>query len=73
VCSGVLGHYLARAGRVDEAHTALGELVRLVGARQASPFDLALVHAGLGDVERAIDSLRAACRERHSRQQLPVQ
>jgi serine/threonine-protein kinase len=65
VCSGVLGNYLARAGHVEEARAALGELEGLVDARQASPFDLALVHTGLGDVERAIDALAAACRERH--------
>lgn len=65
VCSGVLGNFLARAGRVDEARATLGELERLFAAGQASSFDLALIHTGLGDVEAALDALRAACRERH--------
>jgi Flp pilus assembly protein TadD len=65
VSNGVLGHLLARAGRVEEAQAILAELERLAAAQQASRFDLALVYAGLGDVDRACDALDAACRERH--------
>jgi eukaryotic-like serine/threonine-protein kinase len=65
VSHGVLGHLLARAGHVDEARTTLAELDRLVATHQASRFDLALVYAGLADVDRACDALEAACRERH--------
>src|SRR5206468_3024110 len=65
VSHGVLGHLLARAGHVDEARATLAELERLVATHQASRFDLALVHAGLIDVDRACDALAAACRERH--------
>ncbi len=65
VCTGVLGHLLARAGRVAEARSALADLQRLVAAGEASPFDLALIHAGLNDTDAAIDALRLARRERH--------
>jgi DNA-binding winged helix-turn-helix (wHTH) protein/tetratricopeptide (TPR) repeat protein len=65
VSRAVLANYLARAGQVDEAREILRELERLTAARQASPFDVAIAHCGFGDVERAIDGLRGACRERH--------
>lgn len=65
VCSGVLGNYLARADRQEDARATLDDLERLVSVRQASTFDLALVHTGLGQVDRAIDALATACRERH--------
>jgi len=65
VSTAVLANCLARAGREAEARGLLAELEQLSAARQASPFDLALVHTGLGDVDRAMEALAAACRERH--------
>ena len=65
VSNAVLANYLARAGREADARAALEDLQRRVHSGDASPFDLAVVHVGLGDIDRALEQLRAACRERH--------
>jgi tetratricopeptide (TPR) repeat protein len=60
-----LGYLEARSGHVDAAHRILAEFDTLAGSRRyASPYAIAVVHAGLGDRERVIALLREAVRER---------
>ena len=51
---GFLGHAYAVAGRVDDARGVLGEMMRIAETRYASPYDIALTHLGLGEVEEAM-------------------
>ena len=60
-----LGYLEARAGRPDAARRILAEFDALArSGRYASAYAIAVVHAGLGDRERAIALLREAVRER---------
>jgi len=56
-----LGHAYAVSGNRTEAHKILGELDGLSRQRFVSPFDIAGVQAGLGQIEGAIASLAKAC------------
>ncbi|HYO63436.1 MAG TPA: tetratricopeptide repeat protein, partial [Pyrinomonadaceae bacterium] len=56
-----LAYAYAAAGRRADARRALNELTR--GDWYVSPFYLAMVHAGLGDTERAFASLERAVEE----------
>lgn len=64
VCT--LANALALAGRRAGAQELLAEMEARAQRQYVSPYDLALVHAGLGDVERALASLERAYSERHS-------
>jgi len=55
---GALGHTLARGGNRRRADEILVELNRTVG--YVSPFNLAVVHTGLGDTDQAFEQLRGA-------------
>jgi serine/threonine-protein kinase len=55
-----LAYAYARAGRRREATMALAELLELGERRYVSPSLVAVVHAGLGDTERALAALQAA-------------
>jgi tetratricopeptide (TPR) repeat protein len=59
-----LGHVLASAGRQDEAVVLLNQLRDLSRQRYVSAIWPALVHAGLGEHELAIDDLEIAYGER---------
>lgn len=61
----VLGYLYAKTGRANEARAVLAEFDALerVG-RYASGYAIAVIHAGLGDRERALSALEAAYRER---------
>jgi DNA-binding winged helix-turn-helix (wHTH) protein/Flp pilus assembly protein TadD len=59
-----LGHALAIAGRLSEAAEILRELERLSYRRFVSPYGLAILHVGLGDQARALESLQHAYRDR---------
>ena len=65
----------ARAGRTDEARAALAELEARAATEYVQPLHLAIVHAALGEMDRAfelleegdppsqrLDRLRRACR-----------
>jgi TolB-like protein/Flp pilus assembly protein TadD len=54
---------LARAGRTDEARAALDRLVELSQHRYVPAYDIALVHAALGDVDEAFQWLDRALAE----------
>jgi tetratricopeptide (TPR) repeat protein len=71
LCSGghpaaraALGHALAIADRLDEAAEILREIERLSQHRFVSPYWLSILHVGLGDPTRALESLRQAHRDR---------
>jgi tetratricopeptide (TPR) repeat protein len=61
----VLGYLYGKTGRMNEARAILKEIEDLARSdRYASGYAVAVVHAGLGDAERAFASLDAAYRER---------
>jgi hypothetical protein len=61
----VLGYLYGKSGRMNEARAMLKEFEDLARSdRYASGYAVAVVHAGLGDAERAFASLEAAYRER---------
>lgn len=62
--SGALGHTLALAGLREEAQQTLVELTELSQERYVSPFDMAVVQLGLGEVNRAFDLLECAFQDR---------
>ena len=55
-----LGYAFARAGHIDRARQALGELMTFAGARYISSSLIAQVHAGLGEPLQAFDWLEKA-------------
>lgn len=61
---GYLGYAYARAGRREEARRMLDELAARRDERYVPPYFPALVHAGLGEVEAALDTLERAWDER---------
>ncbi len=60
-----LGYVMAIAGKPDEAQKILAQLQTNPPNRDLSPFYLALVHAGLGNIDDAIARLGEACDERY--------
>lgn len=61
---GYLGYALGRAGRPKEARALLRELGQRRGAGYVPAYFVALVHAGLGESEGALDELERAWEER---------
>jgi DNA-binding winged helix-turn-helix (wHTH) protein/TolB-like protein/Tfp pilus assembly protein PilF len=61
----LLAHTLAVAGRTPEARQLLVELKQLSSTRYVQPFDIAIVHAGLGDREAALEWLEKAYQDRN--------
>jgi len=61
---GFLGHACARAGRRAEAEDLLRQLVKPGQPFYADPYHLSLIQVGLGEPERALDSLEKAYQER---------
>jgi TolB-like protein/DNA-binding winged helix-turn-helix (wHTH) protein/tetratricopeptide (TPR) repeat protein len=61
-----LGHALAQAGETSEAKQILNELVRLSHEEYVSPVHVAIVSAGFGDRETALNWLAKAHDERNS-------
>ena len=59
-----LGHAYALAGNVVQARRALHELDELSKRRYVSPYEKAVVHAGLGENEEAFALLEGAYAER---------
>jgi TolB-like protein/Flp pilus assembly protein TadD len=59
-----LGYALASVGRGGEGRAMLAELEGLARQRSVSPYDFAVVHAGLGDVALSLDALEKAYAER---------
>ena len=61
---GALGHTLGVSGNEADARRCDVELIELSQERYVSPFDLALVSLGLGEIERAFDYLERAFQDR---------
>lgn len=59
-----LGYVLASTGQHDEAGALLQQLERQAATGYVSPVAFALLHLGLGDLRRAMDSVEQAHRER---------
>ena len=59
-----MGHALATCCTPDEARAILAELAARAKKRYVPSYQVALVHAGLGDKERAFESLEQAFDER---------
>ena len=55
-----LGHALARAGATSEAQQILNDLITLSRTEHVSPFHLAIICAGLGDDESALNWIEKA-------------
>ncbi|HJU42700.1 MAG TPA: tetratricopeptide repeat protein [Vicinamibacterales bacterium] len=64
---GPLGHAYAVAGEMSKANQALARLEQMARHRYVSPFDRALVHLGLGHVDRAFAWLEKAFVDRSYR------
>jgi len=62
--TGRLGHAYAVSGRGDQALKTLQELEALSRRSYVSPYDVALIHAGLGNQAQALDWLEKAAAER---------
>ncbi len=61
---GALGHTFGISGNTSDARRCEVELIELSQERYVSPFDIALVSLGLGEIERAFDSLERAFQDR---------
>lgn len=61
-----LGYSYGVAGRAAEARDVLDQLTALEAGGEAGPFHLAMVHAGLGNVDETIDWLDRAIDARQS-------
>ena len=57
---GMLGHALARAGKEARARAVLDKMDAMAQTQYVSPFDRAIVYAGLDDRDRAFQSLDEA-------------
>ncbi len=63
---GYAGYAYARAGRTGEARSLLREIEGIAAERYVPPYFPALVHAGLGDRDRALDELERGFESRDS-------
>ncbi len=59
-----LGHAYAVSGQGSEASRVLDELGELSTRKYVSPYDMAVLYAGLSEVEQAFESLEKACEDR---------
>ena len=62
---GTLGHVYAVAGRTNDASRILEEMQKKSETGYVSPYDMAIVYAGMGDKDRAFAWLEKAYRERN--------
>ncbi len=62
--TGSLGHLYARLNRLADAQEAIQKLVQQAKQRYVAPFEIALIHAGLGETNQTLDDLEKGYRER---------
>ena len=62
-----LGHGYALSGDSRKARVLLARLAKPSATQYVSPFELALIHTGLGERNRALNCLEQACQERSAR------
>lgn len=60
----LLGYALARGGRTTDARRIAGDLDRLAVSRYVSPYVLAILRAGLGERDQALQALERAYADR---------
>jgi Flp pilus assembly protein TadD len=60
----ILGYAYGMSGNMREAQEVLTQLTELSKRRYVSPYELAIVHVGLGDKDQAVKELRRAYEER---------
>jgi tetratricopeptide (TPR) repeat protein len=58
-----LAHTLGAAGRTREASLILNDLTKLSKQKYVAPYFFAGIHAGLGEIDRAIESLEKSYEE----------
>ena len=58
---------LAKAGKLTEARAELDAMLKLSKTRYASPYSIALVYNGLGEMEKTLDNLEKAFAEKDVR------
>jgi len=58
-----LAHVFARSGNRPAAEQLLSDLLEKSRSKYVSAYDIAVVHEGLGDVDRAFEGLNKACDE----------
>jgi eukaryotic-like serine/threonine-protein kinase len=63
-CIGALGHARAVAGKTAEARESLRELMDLGARRYVSPYDIGMIHLGLGGPDRGLSWLERAYSDR---------
>jgi serine/threonine-protein kinase len=61
-----LGHTYAVSGKRVQAQEALDSLKELSKRQHVPPYDIALIHTGLGENDQAFEWLQKACEERSS-------
>jgi len=64
VWAGQLGEAYAQAGRIDDARRIVDELTTLASQRYVTPYHVAYVYTGLGELDTAMDWLERAYEER---------
>lgn len=64
ILTAMLAHTHAIAGHGDEARALLADLTELAKTRYISPYDIAVIHAGLGETSAALAQLRLAQEDR---------
>jgi len=69
---GALGHAYAVSGNRAKALEAMNELMRAAPDGRFNAFEVAVIHTGLGDKEKAFELLQKAVDERNDMQLLPV-
>jgi TolB-like protein/Flp pilus assembly protein TadD len=66
IFTGALGYAYGRSGKRDHARTLIDDLRKSSQQSYVPSYTIALVHAGLGDSDRALESLERAYEERSS-------
>ena len=64
---GSIGYTLAQEGKAAEARAVLNELKAISSDHYVPPYNIALVHVGLGEQEEALQLLEKACDQRDVR------
>jgi TolB-like protein/Tfp pilus assembly protein PilF len=62
--NGLLGHAYGRAGDKESALKMVAELTQQPAGKYVSPYNLALIYAGLGETDKTLELLNEACEHR---------
>jgi Mrp family chromosome partitioning ATPase len=64
VANGLLGHAYGRAGDRESALKMAAQLTQQPAGKYVSPYNLALIYAGLGETDKTLELLNEACEHR---------